>query len=209
MSSPHCSPRPSLALVLVKPSALVSASCRPAGRAFQGVVLGSWAQLSSQTRGVLLCCARNHENTLIRDLSLTFKQQTPSPVPHQCCHPASHLAWRCLEEGEELSGSLIPALQGTGGVSAPSVWPVVIVIADFCTLLPLPPWLVWWPCHYQLSPAACQGPTGLSLASGSWITNKAHESPWASTDLISWCHFRDVCPAGDTDSSGASLNASN
>lgn len=39
----------------------------------------------------------------------------------------------------KLSGSLIPTLQGAVGASAPLEWLVVIVVADFCILLPLSP----------------------------------------------------------------------
>lgn len=39
----------------------------------------------------------------------------------------------------KLSGSLIPSLQGAVGASAPLEWLVVIVVADFCILLPLSP----------------------------------------------------------------------
>lgn len=106
-----------------------------AGRGFWAIILGSWAV--SQTRRVLLCFPRNHENSLIRDLSLDPQTADSIPSAHPSHpHPPSHLAWRCLEEGEELSGSLMPPLQGPGGISAPSAWPVAIVIADFCALLP-------------------------------------------------------------------------
>lgn len=39
----------------------------------------------------------------------------------------------------KLSGSLIPTLQGAVGGSALLEWLVVIVVADFCILLPLSP----------------------------------------------------------------------
>lgn len=63
--------------------------------------------------------------------------EAPSPLPPPPLHPRppSHSTWRCLEQGEEPGrGSSSPSLQCRVLEGL-----VVIVGADFCTLLPLSP----------------------------------------------------------------------
>lgn len=65
------------------------------------------------------------------------RSEAPSPLPPPPLHPhpPSHSAWRCLEQGEEPGrGSSSPSLQCRVLEGL-----VVIVGADFCTLLPLSP----------------------------------------------------------------------